>query len=204
MLKLDSYVLIQSAILVSKSSTDHPRRRQGPRASPTRAPTNLILDIRPSSLPCTVLACLQDFEHFVIDPYISPTANISFRPKSERKDSAISMSQSQGQQQTQVAEQDESNSGASPAPSGNKKPSRALQRRPQQYDDDDDESEEEFVMPPKRKNRRMVPVHQSRIADRPMKKGAEDSSLKIKIELDLEVEVEIYARVKGDVTIGLM
>lgn len=44
-------------------------------------------------------------------------------------------------------------------------------------------------MPPKRKNRRMVPVHQSRIADRPVKKGAEDSSLKIKIELDLEVEV---------------
>lgn len=95
----------------------------------------------------------------------------------------------QGQQQTQVADQDESNSGASPAPSANKKPSRALQRRPQQYDDDDDESEEEFVMPPKRKNRRMVPVHQSRIADRPVKKGAEDSSLKIKIELDLEVEV---------------
>lgn len=34
--------------------------------------------------------------------------------------------------------------------------------------------------------------------------GEKDSSLKIKIELDLEVEVEIYARVKGDVTIGLM
>jgi len=50
----------------------------------------------------------------------------------------------------------------------------------------------------------MIPVHQSRIADRPIKKGAEDSSLKIKIELDLEVEVEIYARVKGDITIGLM
>jgi hypothetical protein len=47
-------------------------------------------------------------------------------------------------------------------------------------------------MPPKRKNRRMVPVHQSRIADRPVKKGAEDSSLKIKIELDLEVEVRDY------------
>jgi hypothetical protein len=31
-----------------------------------------------------------------------------------------------------------------------------------------------------------------------------DSSLKIKIELDLEVEVDLYARVKGDVTIGLM
>jgi hypothetical protein len=35
----------------------------------------------------------------------------------------------------------------------------------------------------------MIPVHQSRISDRPIKKGAEDSSLKIKIELDLEVEV---------------
>ena len=28
--------------------------------------------------------------------------------------------------------------------------------------------------------------------------------IKIKIELDLEVEVEIYARIKGDVTIGLL
>ncbi|KAK7707264.1 hypothetical protein SLS57_009433 [Botryosphaeria dothidea] len=54
------------------------------------------------------------------------------------------------------------------------------------------------------RGRRMVPVHQSRIADRPPKQGEKDSSLKIKIELDLEVEVEIYARVKGDVTIGLM
>ncbi|KAL1649158.1 hypothetical protein SLS58_001732 [Diplodia intermedia] len=54
------------------------------------------------------------------------------------------------------------------------------------------------------RGRRMVPVHQSRIADRPPKKGEKDSSLKIKIELDLEVEVQIYARVKGDVTIGLM
>ena len=50
----------------------------------------------------------------------------------------------------------------------------------------------------------MVPVHQSRIKDRPVKEDQKDSSLKIKIELDLEVEVEIYARVKGDVTIGLM
>jgi hypothetical protein len=49
-----------------------------------------------------------------------------------------------------------------------------------------------------------VPVHQSRITDRPPKVGEKDSSLKIKIELDLEVEVEIYARVKGDVMIGLM
>lgn len=52
--------------------------------------------------------------------------------------------------------------------------------------------------------KRIVPVHQSRISDRPAKVGEKDSSLKIKIELDLEVEVEIYARIKGDVTIGLM
>jgi hypothetical protein len=54
------------------------------------------------------------------------------------------------------------------------------------------------------RGRRIVPVHQSRIADRPPKVGEKDSSLKIKIELDLEVEVEIYARVKGDIMIGLM
>lgn len=52
----------------------------------------------------------------------------------------------------------------------------------------------------------MMPVHQSRIADRVVypEDRASNSSLKIKIELDLEVEVELYARVKGDVTIGLM
>jgi len=52
--------------------------------------------------------------------------------------------------------------------------------------------------------RRIVPVHQSRIKDRPAKQNEKDSSLKIKIELDLEVEVELYARVKGDVMIGLL
>jgi len=48
------------------------------------------------------------------------------------------------------------------------------------------------------------PIRQSRIKDRPVPKETRDSSLKIKIELDLEVEVDLYARVKGDVTIGLM
>lgn len=57
---------------------------------------------------------------------------------------------------------------------------------------------------PTGRGRRIVPVHQSRITDRPPKVGEKDSSLKIKIELDLEVEVEIYARVKGDIMIGLM
>lgn len=51
---------------------------------------------------------------------------------------------------------------------------------------------------------RIAPVRQSRILDRPPKQGEKDSSLKIKIELDLEVEVDLYARVKGDVMIGLM
>jgi hypothetical protein len=47
-------------------------------------------------------------------------------------------------------------------------------------------------------------IRQSRIKDRPQPAEPRDSSLKIKIELDLEVEVDLYARVKGDVTIGLM
>jgi hypothetical protein len=54
------------------------------------------------------------------------------------------------------------------------------------------------------RGRRIVPAHQSRIQDRPAKVDEKDSSLRIKIELDLEVEVELYARVKGDITIGLM
>ncbi|KAI6716177.1 hypothetical protein JHW43_001280 [Diplocarpon mali] len=47
-------------------------------------------------------------------------------------------------------------------------------------------------------------IRESRIKDRPAPAQERDSSLKIKIELDLEVEVDLYARVKGDVTIGLM
>ncbi|KFY75506.1 hypothetical protein V499_04548 [Pseudogymnoascus sp. VKM F-103] len=45
-------------------------------------------------------------------------------------------------------------------------------------------------------------IRESRIKDRPPKKDEKDSAVKIKIELDLEVEVDLYARVKGDVTIG--
>ena len=51
---------------------------------------------------------------------------------------------------------------------------------------------------------RIAPVRQSRIVDRQNRKPASDSSVRINIELDLEVEVDLYARVKGDVTIGLM
>lgn len=119
---------------------------------------------------------------------------------------------------TQDTNSSEGHSDQAPKVQSERKKSKALQRMG--YDDNDSD-EEDFVMPKPRKNRRMVPVHQSRIADRPTRRGAEDSSLKIKIELDLEVEVihvlpipellfltmkqvEIYARVKGDVTIGLM
>ena len=57
---------------------------------------------------------------------------------------------------------------------------------------------------PQQQGGRIAPVRQSRILDRPPSDGAKASSLKIQIELDLEVEVDLYARVKGDVTIGLM
>jgi hypothetical protein len=53
-------------------------------------------------------------------------------------------------------------------------------------------------------NGRSYPIRESRIKDRPASKGAREGSISIKIELDLEVEVDLYARVKGDVTIGLM
>lgn len=61
--------------------------------------------------------------------------------------------------------------------------------------------------PPKQASAQEVERHdkvrKSRIRDR-NQSDANDSSLKIKIELDLEVEVELYARVKGDITIGLL
>ncbi|KAF2100174.1 hypothetical protein NA57DRAFT_73787 [Rhizodiscina lignyota] len=88
-----------------------------------------------------------------------------------------------------------------------RKISGALQRQTIEEPDDENDDDILATMGPTRNpasRRRIVPVHQSRISDRPPKVGEKDSSLKIKIELDLEVEVEIYARVKGDVTIGLM
>ena len=82
-------------------------------------------------------------------------------------------------------------------PKGGRKPSKlGMQKRNAQQDDVGAASTEP--------HKKIVPVHQSRISDRPAKVGEKDSSLKIKIELDLEVEVEIYARIKGDITIGLM
>lgn len=64
---------------------------------------------------------------------------------------------------------------------------------------------EQQIIPPRAEGYRTHAIRESRIKDRAVKSsGASDSALKIKIELDLEVEVDLYARVKGDVTIGLM
>ena len=97
---------------------------------------------------------------------------------------------------------------SSPKPLGGRKPPKlgqAMQKRPQQTQQQPaPTADDQMLAPTASRGRRIVPVHQSRIQDRPAKVGEKDSSLKIKIELDLEVEVEIYARVKGDVTIGLM
>ncbi|CAI4213547.1 unnamed protein product [Parascedosporium putredinis] len=46
-------------------------------------------------------------------------------------------------------------------------------------------------------------VRKTRIKDR-NHSDANDSTLKIQISLDLEAELNLYARVKGDVTIGLL
>ncbi|EKD19517.1 uncharacterized protein L3040_002604 [Drepanopeziza brunnea f. sp. 'multigermtubi'] len=70
------------------------------------------------------------------------------------------------------------------------------QQAPPQYD-------ARAMLPPRAEGYRPAAIRESRIKDRPAKPLGE-SSLSIKIELDLEVEVDLYARVKGDVTIGLM
>jgi len=57
-------------------------------------------------------------------------------------------------------------------------------------------------VPPRADGYRPAVIRESRIKDRPYKPM--NDSLSIKIELDLEVEVDLYARVKGDVTIGLL
>ncbi|KAJ5356115.1 hypothetical protein N7517_010724 [Penicillium concentricum] len=85
-----------------------------------------------------------------------------------------------------------------PNPTGGRKPAKLARKSAAQQ-----EYLENYVPEPL-PGRRIGPIRESRIKDRPAKVGEKDSSLKIKIELDLEVEVELYARVKGDVTIGLM
>ncbi|KAN0101447.1 hypothetical protein V8E51_011957 [Hyaloscypha variabilis] len=57
-------------------------------------------------------------------------------------------------------------------------------------------------VPPRAEGYRPAAIRESRIKDRPYKPM--NDSLSIKIELDLEVEVDLYARVKGDVMIGLL
>ncbi|KAF8850882.1 hypothetical protein BDZ45DRAFT_679509 [Acephala macrosclerotiorum] len=86
---------------------------------------------------------------------------------------------------------------------------RARQQRQQQPQQQQFLPQEQQVVPMEQRmtgnmGGRTGAIRESRIKDRPVPKEQRDSSLKIKIELDLEVEVDLYARVKGDVTIGLM
>ena len=75
------------------------------------------------------------------------------------------------------------------APQGNRKNQQQLQRQggqQQRQQPQQDIAAPMPEMPPQEVNgRRIVPVHQSRIKDRPAKVGEKDSSLKIKIELDV-------------------
>ncbi|KAF8858993.1 hypothetical protein BDZ45DRAFT_650611 [Acephala macrosclerotiorum] len=60
------------------------------------------------------------------------------------------------------------------------------------------------MLPPRAEGYRPAAIRESRIKDRPYKPAGESNAMSIKIELDLEVEVDLYARVKGDVVIGLL
>jgi len=78
-----------------------------------------------------------------------------------------------------------------------------LQRQQQQQLQQ--QQQQQMAPPPRAEGYRTSAIRESRIKSRPEPKStASDSALKIKIELDLEVEVDLYARVKGDITIGLM
>ncbi|KIW69485.1 hypothetical protein, variant [Phialophora macrospora] len=119
----------------------------------------------------------------------------------------MSQTQTAEAQNSPAWEANASDAEPSPPRGGRKAPKlqQAMQKRPASDSTQSIDAEDEaMIAPPAARGRRIVPVHQSRIQDRPAKVGEKDSSLKIKIELDLEVEVEIYARVKGDVTIGLL
>ena len=100
-----------------------------------------------------------------------------------------------------------------PQPQGQRTMQRARQNRQQQPNGiaQQPNNQNAQQMVPQRDERltgnmggRTGAIRESRIKDRPVPEETRDSSLKIKIELDLEVEVDLYARVKGDVTIGLM
>jgi hypothetical protein len=109
--------------------------------------------------------------------------------------------------------QSEAQSGNESAASGNTKVHghRTIQRTqpqpqlaPNSQVGDNQVAQQQNSITPRAEGYRTSAIRESRIKDRPVKNEAKDSAVKIKIELDLEVEVDLYARVKGDVTIGLM
>jgi len=78
----------------------------------------------------------------------------------------------------------------------------ATQQQPQTQPNALEKVYEGRVIPPRAEGYRPAAIRESRIKERPYKPM--NDSLSIKIELDLEVEVDLYARVKGDVMIGLL
>ncbi|BEI87259.1 hypothetical protein CcaverHIS002_0706050 [Cutaneotrichosporon cavernicola] len=79
-----------------------------------------------------------------------------------------------------------------------------LTRPPRKQDNIDD-----VAMQPLRERKHMISQtigeqHMKEIQEKRDKEGDEKQSLKIKISLDLDVEVHLSARVKGDITIGLL
>lgn len=183
-------------------------------------PPLTIFPVSKSSSCKTIQACLRR------KPLLSPTPMCS-PPKTYLSDTSLySVSQEESQLSEEAGLSDQDIIAPEPAPIAARKPPKlgqSLQRRAasatanpndtsataQQMTAQQQAQQFQAPLPPEvqlapRRGGRIVPVHQSRIQDRPPKVGEKDSSLKIKIELDLEVEVEIYARVKGDVMIGLM
>jgi hypothetical protein len=68
---------------------------------------------------------------------------------------------------------------------------------------------DDVAMQPLRERKHMISQtigeqHMKEIQDKRDKEGDEKQSLKIKISLDLDVEVHLSARIKGDITIGLL
>jgi hypothetical protein len=68
---------------------------------------------------------------------------------------------------------------------------------------------DDVAMQPLRERKHMISQtigeqHMKEIQDKRDKEGDDKQSLKIKISLDLDVEVHLSARIKGDITIGLL
>ncbi len=158
------------------------------------------INFPPQQTPCQTSKYLADFS----SPSGKLTTALPSREKQQTFEEEYQSESDEGQEQNeqQLAQ-------ATPAPRQGK---RTMQRAPRQQQNplpqQQDVGQQQIVPAEDRMTGHMGgrtgAIRESRIKDRPQPAQERDSSLKIKIELDLEVEVDLYARVKGDVTIGLM